>query len=29
MSNDDKTYKVILLKIHSIQETFLEHKNLA
>ena len=32
MSNvihDDETYAVILLKIHSVQETLLEHENLA
>ena len=29
MSNDDETYEVILLKIHSVQETLWEHENLA
>ena len=29
MSNDDETYVVIFLKIHSVQETFSEYKNLA
>ena len=26
---DDETYQVIIFKIHSIQEAFLEHQNLA
>ena len=29
MSNDDETYEVILLKIHSVQETLSEHESLA
>ena len=29
MSNDDETYEVILFKIHSVQETFSKHENLA